>query len=303
MKDPYEVLGLSRGATQDDIKKAYRKLARTLHPDLNPGDRAAEDKFKQITAANDFLTDPVKKARYDSGEIDPTGAERRRAHRAYGNASKSGKSRFEFGGDVDEILAEMLRRKDKGRGGWWSAPGDEGPRRGGDAKYSLRIGFAEAATGATKRISLPNGKSLDVRIPPGTEDGQTLRLRGQGHPGAGGEAGDALVDIKVDAHPFFTRQDRDILIEVPVTLQEAVLGGKITVPTVDGRVTLTVPAGSNTGNVLRLKGKGVPGKPSGDQLVKLKVMLPEKPDEDLSELVRQWAEKHPYDVRGKVGMG
>jgi len=308
--DPYKILGVARSATQDQIKSAYRKLARTLHPDLNPGNKQAEEKFKKLSSANDLLSDPAKRARFDAGEIDATGAERaRQSYRNYAEGGAGGKysDGFRFGDNADDIFAELLRRRSKGRrggGGGFFDEEDE-PLRGSDAQYSLKVTFPEAAIGATKRITLPTGKHLDVKVPAGTKDGATLRLKGQGNPGrSSGDAGDALIEIKVEAHPFFTAEGHDVLVTVPVTLPEAVLGGKVTVPTVDGKVVLSIPPGSNSGSVLRLKGRGIPhGKARGDQLVTLKVVLPDRPDTDLETFLRGWAEKHPYDVRAKLTMG
>ncbi len=308
MKDPYQVLGVARAASADDIKKAYRKLARSMHPDMNPGNKHAEDRFKDISAAYDLLSDPAKKARYDRGEIDASGAERPRHHyRSHAAGSGAGAGFGGFGGrfrdfdvggsfDADDILSDIFGRRTGARG--------RGPARGANQHYSLTVSFVDAALGATKRITLPMGKSLDVRIPPGSDDGQTLRLKGQGAPGAGGgAAGDALIELTVEPHPFFKREGRDIHLELPVTLPEAVLGAKVTVPTLEGRVALTVPPGSNTGAILRLKGKGIPGTHQcGDQYVRLKVMLPDKPDAELQEFLNKWARSHDYDVRGKAGM-
>lgn len=311
MEDLYKTLGVSREATQDQIKSAYRKLARALHPDLNPGNKQAEEKFKKVSAAYDLLGDSAKRARYDAGEIDATGAERpRHSYRSYAEGGQGGKysESFRFGDNADDILAELLRRRSKGRSQSWSffdqEEEAEAPHKGADAHYSLKVALPEAVTGTTKRITLPLGKSLDVKIPHGTKDGATLRLRGQGNAGrTGGPAGDALIEIKVEPHPFFTREGDDILVTVPITLGEAVLGAKVTVPTVDGRVALTVPPGSNTGTVLRLKGKGVPaGKTRGDQLVSLRVVLPDQPDNELETFLRSWSAKYPYDVRTKLGM-
>jgi DnaJ-class molecular chaperone len=177
--------------------------------------------------------------------------------------------------------------------------------KGKDVNYALRVSFLEAAQGGKRRVSLYDGKSLDVRVPPGTEDGQTLRLKGQGMPGmGGGEAGDAFIEIQVDPHRFFERDGNDIFVDVPVTLAEAVLGSKITVPTVHGTVALTVPAGSNTGTTLRLRGKGIQPRPgvSGDQFVKLKVVLPDKPDKALVDFVKEWSKDYDYDVRKRAGL-
>lgn len=320
MKDPYQVLGVGRGVTADELKQAYRTLARELHPDVNPGDSRAEERFKEITAAYDFLSDAGRRGQYDRGEIDATGAPRRRS-RPHGHgagpgagARGGGRSGFSFGEDADDILSELLRRKDRAkrtdqtRSGSSSGSQQQGgfsgrPLRGEDARHSLTVSFVEAAAGATRRVTLVTGKSLDVRIPAGSADGQSLRLKGQGYPGILGAAdGDAYVDIHVDSHPFFTRRDLDILIEVPITLQEAVLGGKVTVPTIDGRVALTVPAGANSGTVLRLKGKGIPASQGrGDQLVTLRVVLPDN-DADLRKFVEKWGPRHGYDPRAKAGM-
>jgi DnaJ-class molecular chaperone len=299
VKDPYEVLGVAKSASDDEIKKAYRQLARTLHPDLNPGNKRAEERFKEVSAAYDFLSDPQKRRQYDDGEIDATGAQRRRSWRAHGGAGSRGGARggFNFGENVDDILSEMLRRKARGRQG----PSDG--NRGSDVRHTLTISATEAAAGITKRVTLLSGKSLDIRIPPGTSDGQTLRLKGQGNPGIGGD-GDAFIDIKVDLPPQFTKRDHDILLDLPISVQEAVMGGKVTVPTIDGKVMITIPPGSNTGAVLRLKGKGIAGPhgAKGDQLVTLKVVLPDN-DAEFRKLVEKWGPRHGYDPRAKAGLG
>lgn len=317
VKDPYQALGVAKNATPEQIKKAYRKLARTSHPDLNPGNREAEERFKEISAAYDLLSDPDKRARFDRGEIDASGAEKPRwsDYRTYAEGARGGKYRegAPFGDlDLDDILGDLLRRRGAGAGAGgtggsggmhWTFGGEDVRMRGADAHYSLRVPFVDACLGATRRVTLPHGRSLDVRIPPGTENGQTLRLKGQGSPGTrGGPAGDALVEIQVEPHAHFTRQGYDIHVEVPITLQEAVLGGKITVPTLTGRVSLTVPPWSNSGTVMRLKGKGVPhGARHGDQLVKLRIALPEKPDQALQDFLAEWGKSHDYDARAKLG--
>lgn len=303
MRDPYTVLGVSKTASADEIKKAYRKLARDLHPDVNPGDKKSEERFKDVSAAYDLLSDPVKKGKYDRGEIDASGAEKARHHhqRSRAGGAAGGRFRdFDFGGvDADDILSDIFGRRGGGFGG------ARGPLKGADQHFSLKVAFTEAALGVTKRITLPMGKSLDIRIPPGTEDGQTLRLKGQGAAGAGGgAAGDALIEITVEPHPFFTRSGKDIHLDLPVTLAEAALGAKVTVPTLDGRVSLTVPPAANSGTTMRLKGKGIgdpKGQHRGDQYVKLIVMLPDKPDAELVNFLKEWASRHPYDVRAKMG--
>lgn len=301
MKDPYSVIGVARDASPDDLKKAYRRLAKKLHPDLNPGNKSTELQFKEVTAAYDMLSDPEKRARYDRGEIDATGAER--APRGFSQhrtgAGPSGGGAPE-GFSVEDILAEILGQR-HGRGGAAFR------QRGADTQHILRVPFLEAALGAKKRITLPDGRSLDLAIPPGIESGQTLRLKGQGQPGhGGGPAGDAYIEVEVEADPFFVRKARDIHVDVPVTLQEAVLGAKITVPTIHGPVSVKVPRGANTGSILRLKGKGMPAHQasvSGDQYVKLRVILPDPPDAELTQFLERWAEHHAYDVRGKMDVG
>jgi DnaJ-class molecular chaperone len=313
LDDPYKVLGVSRDATADQIKTAYRKLARGLHPDLHPNDKQAEDKFKKVGAAYDLLGDAKKRARFDAGEIDANGSERARG-RARGGASAGGGGGFGgfggfgFGGEsAQDIFDELLRRKDKGRAKGWSPFDDQpgtAPASGGDAHFSLKITFAEAALGATKRITLTSGKNLDVKVPAAAKDGSTLRLKGQGHAGrGGGAAGDALIEIQVSPHPFFKREGDDVTLDLPVTLAEAIGGAKVTVPTIDGKVAVTIPPGANSGTTLRLKGKGAGAAGArGDQLVTLKVMLPDRADDELADFLKKWESKHPYDVRKKEGM-
>ena len=318
--NPYEILGVSRTATQDEIKSAYRKLARTLHPDVNPDDKTAEEKFKKVGAAHDLLSDPAKRAKYDAGEIDAAGQERaRRTYRrsssssgssGFGNSGFGGfgsSDSFRFGENADDIFEELMKRRDRGRfgGDFGFGGGGPMPSRGADAQYTLRVSFEEAALGATKRITLPSGKNLDVKVPKGSADGAVLRLKGQGGAGQnGGTDGDALIEIKVDPHKFFTRDGHDVLITVPISLSEAILGGKVTVPTISGKVALNIPAWSSSGAVLRLKKKGIPGtgEHAGDQLVTLKIVLPEAPDADLEKLIKKWAEKNPQDPRAKIGL-
>ena len=296
MRDPYDVLGVPKGASADVIKAAYRKLAKKLHPDLNPGDKRIEDRFKEVSAAYDLLSDPAQRARYDRGEIDARGAERPRyrAHRAHAGSPGARQGGFQspFGGGLDELFDELLRGEARA-----GAPG-------ADARYSLTVGFLEAALGATKRITLPHGASLDVAIPAGTVDGATLRLKGQGTPAArGGPLGDAYVEIRVAPHPLFERRGNDVILELPIALQEAVLGAKIVVPTIEGEVSLTVPPGSNTGARLRLKGRGIKDQRTGrrgDQHVVLKVVLPDQPDRELRSFVERWGPKHRYDPRKKA---
>lgn len=296
MRDPYEILGVEKTASADEIQKAYRRLAKKLHPDLNPGNKEAEERFKEVATANGLLSDPDKRRRFDSGEIDASGAERprERYYRDYAGEQAAGgayedPSAFADLADMDDLLAQILGRQARqARRG-----------RGADLHYRLAIEFLDAVNGAVQRLTLPEGGTLDVTIPAGLQDGQTLRLRGKGAPALGeGDSGDALVEISIKPHRFFTRQGSDIHLELPVTLAEAALGARIRVPTPSGPVMLTVPKGSNTGSILRLKGKGVagPGSP-GDQLIKLKVMLPDQPEPELETFLSNWKPGERYDPR------
>jgi DnaJ-class molecular chaperone len=277
-------LGVKKDASQDDIQKVYRRLAKKLHPDLNPGNKQAEEQFKDVSAAYDLLGDTEKRARFDRGEIDASGAERprQRYYRDFseGNPYSSSAGFEDFAGGED-ILSEIF-----GRAGRSNLR-----MRGSDVHYRLPLEFLDAVNGGKQQITLPDGSALDVNIPPGTRDGQVLRLRGKGQPGiGGGPPGDALVEIEVRPHRIFTRKGDDIHVELPISLSEAVLGGKIKVPTPSGPVTMTVPKWANTGTVLRLRGKGAPRADGGrgDEFVTLKVMLPEKPDPELEKFIAQW---------------
>jgi DnaJ-class molecular chaperone len=284
--DPYEVLGVKKDASQSDIQKAYRALAKKLHPDLNPGNKQAEERFKEVSAAYDLLGDEKKRARFDAGEIDASGAERPQQRQYYRDFADAGSQYSNDAGFADfaddDILSQIFRGR--GRGGPVNM-------RGQDRHYRLELEFLDAINGATQHITLPDGASLDVRIPAGTRDGQTLRLRGKGAPGIGeGPPGDALVEVTVRPHRTFSRDGDNIRVELPISLSEAVLGGKVTVPTPTGPVTMTVPKWSNTGAVLRLKGRGVTRADGdkGDELVALKIVLPEKPDPELESLIAKW---------------
>jgi DnaJ-class molecular chaperone len=299
-RNPYEVLGVKKDASEDELRKVYRKLAKRYHPDLNPGDKQAEARFKEIAAAYDLLSDKEKRARYDRGEIDESGAERAPPgydYRGFAEGARGAKYDFHAAEglapeDLDDLFAAFTRGR--GRGG--------GPirMRGGDVHYTLPVDFLAAVNGARPRLTLGPDKSLDVTIPPGVRDGQVLRLKGQGSAGlGGGPPGDALIEVHVEPHPFFRRDGDDIHLELPVTLAEAVLGGRVTVPTPTGSVAMTIPAGSNAGRTLRLRGKGVARADGsrGDQYVTLKIVVPDAHDEALAAFLRDWAPKHPHDPR------
>jgi DnaJ-class molecular chaperone len=292
MRDPYAVLGVARDASEGDIKKAYRRLAKKLHPDLSPGNRSAEQQFKEVTAAYDLLSDPAKRARFDRGEIDPAGAERGfnfrdQGARAYRRAADAN---FSF----DEIIAELLGRNRRGR----PEPEAESTAPEPGAAQKLRVSFLEAALGAKHRVTLADGRAVDVAVPAGVDSGQTLRLRATARRGAA--TGDIHLEIEVDPHPLFQRKGRDIHIELPVSLTEAVLGASVTVPTIHGSVTLKVPPGSNSGSTFRLKGKGILAEGKiGDHYVKLRVVLPDPPDPELVAFLQRWGAKRGYDVRDK----
>jgi DnaJ-class molecular chaperone len=304
-EDLYSVLGVAKTASADQITKAYRKLAKKLHPDLNPGDTAAEEKFKQVSHAYSILKDPEQRGKYDRGEIDASGQERpqQRYYREYAGGPEGARyhstAGFEDIGAFSDLFGDMFGAGGGPRGG---RGGARFSMRGQDAQYHLDIGFLDAVNGTKQRITLPDGGTLDVTIPPGVTEGQVLRLKGKGMPGLGeGGPGDALVEIGVMPHPVFTREGNDIMVELPIRFDEAVLGGKVEVPTIGGRVAVTVPPGSNTGQTLRLKGRGVKTRGgTGDQLVKLSVMMPETIDDDLKRFAEEWKKTHSYDPRRKL---
>ena len=299
MRDPYEILGVAKTATADEIRTAYRKLAKKLHPDLNPGDKRAEEQFKEVAAANDLLSDPDKRRRFDAGEIDASGAEKAppnaRYYRDYaGEAGHPYEGHGAYGdfAQGDDMFAELLRR----------AAEQARRRPGADLHYELQVEFLDAVNGATRTITLPGGGTLQVTIPAGVEDGQILRLRGKGAPSPGeGGPGDALVQIVVRPHRFFTRDGDNILLDLPVTVKEAALGAEVRAPTTTGSVMLKVPKRSNTGDMLRLRGKGVKKRDgAGDELVKLKVMMPTEAEPELETFLAGWTPASNYDPRQEM---
>jgi DnaJ-class molecular chaperone len=298
-EDPYLVLGVPRDATPEAIKRAYRKLARQNHPDLNPGKPEAEARFKAASAAHAILSDPDRRARFDRGEIDAEGQEaaprqaggaggwRRHADAAQGSRYEP----FDDAGVFEDLFADMFAARQAA---------ESAPRPGRDEIYRLRVPFLSAVLGATEELVLPDGRRLSVRIPPGVTTGQSLRLRGQGGPGRnGGPAGNAVIELEVEDHPIYRREGQDLHMDLPVTLREAVLGGAVTVPAPGGPLRVTLPPASDTGRQIRLRGKGVPaqeGRPAGDLLLTLRVVVG-KPDPALEAFLRDWRPEHEEDPR------
>ena len=308
--DPYQELGVTRGSSAEDIRKAFRKLAKQLHPDQNPGDKAAEERFKRVSAAFDILGDVDKRKKFDAGQIDADGRETMRGFRPggapggnpFGQGGGPGgfpggggfEGHFE-GGEFNDILSEILGGRARGAG--FGGP----PPRGQDERAEIQITVEEAVQGGKRRIAFSDGRTLEVTIPKGAGEGQVLRLKGQGGQGRGG-AGDALIELHVAAHPVFKREGSTLTMDVPITVPDAVLGGKVEAPTPDGPVTLTVPRGSNSGQTLRLKGRGL-GDPAtgkrGDLLARLMIVLPDAVDPDLEAIAETWRAQRPYSPRRK----
>jgi DnaJ-class molecular chaperone len=302
MADPYSTLGVARGASDADIKKAYRKLAKELHPDTNPNNPKAAARFAGVTAAYDLLSDKGKRAQFDRGEIDGDGNPANpfagmRGSGGGGSSGFRGNPGGGFAGAVDGDLSDIFEGLFGGGGfGRRSAP----PAKGGNVNYRLNVPFVDAAAGTPQRITLQDGKTIDLKIPPGVENGTQVRLAGKGQPGAGG-SGDAIVTIEIGTHRFFTRDGDNVRLDLPITLGEAVLGGKVKVPTVDGAVMLGIPKGATSGKVLRLKGKGFTGKSGtrGDQLVTLMIDVPAD-DATLNQFVQGWADNR--NPRADIGV-
>lgn len=309
--NPYQTLGVPETATQDDIKKAYRRLAKSLHPDLHPDDPGKQAEFQTVSAAYELLRDPEKRRRFDAGEIDAAGHERPERQYYHHYAGQDAGARYDQGRgpgfgwafgpgneeDVSDLFSDLFGRQGRGAGG---AHGFHA--RGEDLRYRLEVDFLDAARGAKRAVTLPDGTSIEISVPPGVRDGQTLRLKGRGAAGSGqGPAGDALVTISVKAHPVFERDGDDIEIELPITFDEAVLGAKVDVPTITGPVSMTIPKGVSSGDRLRLKGKGITrGKTVGDQMVRLRIVLPKTTDDEMRALAERWRAAASFDPRADI---
>jgi DnaJ-class molecular chaperone len=324
MRDPDEILGVTKGATEAEIKSAYRRMAKKLHPDANKHDPKAASRFAEINAAYEIVGDDVKRKAFDRGEIDGEGKPRfqggfegfgggqPRGARGGFDPGAGGFESFSFGTDgfqrrgagaggagFEDLLRGMFGNAGRGGARAQFEPEDFGaPQAGQDILASLTITLTDAAKGTKTRVHLPTGKDVEVKIPAGMASGQQIRLKGQGWPGPSGKAGDALITVQVAPHPVFTPEGADLRLDLPITLYEAVLGGKVRVPTLDGAVEFPIPPGTDSGRTFRLKGKGLKSKTAtGDLLATVRIVLPEKADDALKELMQKWRDEKPYDPR------
>jgi DnaJ-class molecular chaperone len=323
MRDPYEVLGVPRGAAAGQIKSAFRKLAKKHHPDANKNDPKAADKFAEVNSAYEILGDETKRKQFDAGEIDAEGKPRFQgfegAHPGGFGAGAGPDVQFEtftFGpqgaqrggraggagfGGIDDILKEMMGGRARRGGARQFEPEEFAPPPGRDAMASTTITLSDLAHGGSRRVYLPTGKEVDIKIPAGLSDGQQIRLKGQGFSD-GGPAGDAIVTVHIAKHPYFERDGANIRLDLPITLYEAVLGGKVRVPTLDGAVELNIPANTSGGRTFRLRGKGLPDKNgTGDLLATIRIVLPEQNDSELQELMTKWRDTRAEDPRKIFG--
>src|SRR4051794_25363969 len=323
MRDPYEILGVQRGASAQNIKNAYRKLAKKLHPDANKNDPKTAARFSELNTAYEILGDEKKRKAFDQGEIDAEG--KPRGFQGFGGRGQGagfGADGFEsfsfgnggfqrttrggnfgggFGGGIDDLLKGVFGQGARGGAGFGGMQfeTDEMPSQPGrDVTAAVTITLPEAATGTTRRVQLPSGKEVEVKIPPGLPEGKQIRLKGQGMPGHGGRAGDVLITVSIAPHRLFERDGNNLRLELPVTLYEAVLGAKVRVPTLNGALELSIPPGTSSGRTFRFKGKGLPGPDGpGDLLASVRIVLPQGSDPRLETLMRQWRDESPYDPR------
>ncbi|MGH6767518.1 MAG: DnaJ C-terminal domain-containing protein [Xanthobacteraceae bacterium] len=332
MRDPYQVLGVSRSASAADIKSAFRKLAKKLHPDANKNDAKAASRFAELNAAYEIVGDADKRKAFDRGEIDAEGKPRFQGFEGFGGGRR-GRAGGPFGGQeggfetftwgpegmqragggrgggrggFEDVLRDMfggLGGAARGRAGGFQFEQEDFPQAAGrDVAATASVTLEEAAKGTTRRVELPTGKALEVKIPPGLADGQQIRLKGQGLSVGAGKPGDVLITVTIAPHRLFQRDGNDLRLELPITLYEAVLGAKVRVPTLDGAVELAIPAGTSSGRTFRLKGKGFPAKSgAGDLMATVRIMLPEAGDQSLEELMKSWRELKPYDPRKGLG--
>ena len=323
MRDPYEVLGVRREASAADIKGAYRRLAKKLHPDANKQDPKAAARFAELNAAYEILSENDKRKAFDRGEIDAEGKPRFRGFEGFGAGpgrggtgpegfetfswgpdgfQRSGSKRggFRGFGGIDDILKDVFGGM-AGGGQRGAEPGfatEDFGSGGGDINIAVTITLLEAAKGSSRRVQLPTGKDVEVKFPPGLSDGQQIRLKGQGLPRPSGKPGDALITVAIAPHPLFKREGNDLRLDLPITLYEAVLGAKVRVPTLDGAVELAIPPGTSSGRAFRLRGKGFPRKGgAGDLFAIARIVLPDTTDPELTELMRRWRDGKPYDPR------
>jgi DnaJ-class molecular chaperone len=325
MRDPYDVLGVSKNASAAEIKSAFRRQAKKLHPDANKHDPKAAARFAELNAAYEILGEADKRKAFDRGEIDAEGKPRFQGFEGFGAGRGPGAGfgqdgifeTFTWGRDgfqraggragggfrgFEDILKEAFGGARGGGPGGFQFEQDVGEGGGQDVTATLTITLPEAAKGTKKRVELPTGKAVEVKIPPGLNERQTIRLKGQGLAGVRGRTGDLLITVSIAPHPLFMRDGADLRLELPITLYEAVLGAKVRVPTLDGAVELAIPAGTNSGRTFRLKGKGLPAKDgTGDLLAAVRIVLPERGDAELEELMRKWRQNKPYDPRKDMG--
>lgn len=314
-RDPYQELGVSRTASADEIRKAFRKLAKANHPDTNPGNAAAEERFKKVSAAFDIVGDVEKRKKFDAGLIDADGRETAGGFGGGGpwggggpggfggQGGRGGGFRTETfeGADLGDILGEMFGGARQGRPGGMGGGFGGFSQRGADTRAKLEIDLVDAIRGGKQRIAFSDGRTIDVTIPKGAQDGQTMRLKGQGAPGRAGP-GDAFIEIAIAPHPIFKREGETLVVDLPVTFYDAVLGGKVEAPTPDGPVNVTVPKAANTGTRLRLKGRGLSDAKGhrGDLFVRLNVTLPETPDPALEAFAEEQKAKRPYSPKRRA---